>query len=122
MAGLLAAVGLGTSESLLRGSLPVILYVTLHALESNLITPSLLGRRFAVSPVAILISISFFTWIWGAVGAILATPLLIMILALVEHLGSPNLIGFLFGEDLFDASKPAEALNHPDGAEGAASS
>ncbi len=120
MAALLAAVGLGTSESLLRGSVPVILYVTLHALEANLVTPSLLGRRFAVSPVAILISISFFTWVWGAVGAILATPLLIMVLALIEHLGSPNFIGFLFGEDLFDASKPA-ALDHPDGAEGAAS-
>jgi predicted PurR-regulated permease PerM len=120
MAGLLAAVGLGTSESLFRGSLPVISYMTLHALEANLVTPSLLGRRFAVSPVAILISISFFTWVWGAVGAILATPLLIMVLALIEHLGSPNLIGFLFGEDLFDGGKPV-ALNHPDGAEGAAS-
>jgi predicted PurR-regulated permease PerM len=103
MAGLLGAVGMGTSESLLSGSLPLIIYLTLHALEANVVTPSLLGRRFAVSPVAILISISFFTWVWGAVGAVLATPLLIMMLALVEHLGSPNFIGFLFGEDLFEA-------------------
>lgn len=106
MAGLLGAVGLGTSASLLSGSLPLILYVTLHALEANVITPSLLGRRFAVSPVAILVSISFFTWVWGAVGAVLATPLLIMMLALIEHLGSPNFIGFLFGEDLFVSRNP----------------
>jgi predicted PurR-regulated permease PerM len=115
MAGLLAAVGMGTSASLFSGSIPVILYLTLHALESNLITPSLLGRRFAISPVAILISISFFTWVWGAVGAVLATPLLIMILALFEHLGSPNFIGFLFGEDLFQANNP----NSPEGSEAA---
>ncbi len=116
MAGLLAAVGLGTSASLLSGSLPVILYLTLHALEANLVTPSLLGRRFAVSPVAILVSISFFTWVWGAVGAILATPLLIMALALVEHLGSPNFIGFLFGEDLFISPVPV-APSEPGDAE-----
>ncbi len=114
MAGLLGAVGLGTSESLLSGALPLLSYVTLHALESNLITPSLLGRRFAVSPVAILVSISFFTWVWGAIGAILATPLLIMVLALLEHLGSPNLIGFLFGEDLFASREPGTAGNADD--------
>ncbi len=101
MAALLGAVSLGTSQTLLGGALPVALYVALHALESNLVTPSLLGRRFAVSPVAILVSISFFTWVWGAIGAVLATPLLIMVLALVEHLGVPNFIGFLFGEELF---------------------
>ena len=121
MAGLLAAVGLGTSVSLLSGALPLILYLTLHALEANLVTPSLLGRRFAVSPVAILVSISFFTWVWGAIGAVLATPLLIMWLALIEHLGAPNLIGFLFGEDLFTSPDqvgqhgPAEAATREPG-------
>ncbi len=113
MAGLLAAVGLGTSQSLLSGALPVASYLMLHALEANVVTPSLLGRRFAVSPVAILVSISFFSWVWGAIGAVLATPLLIMMLALVEHLGAPNLIGFLFGEDLF---MPRHATAEPDDA------
>ena len=110
MAGLLAAVSLGTTDTLLRGMVPVACYVGLHAVEANLVTPSLLGRRFAVSPIAILVSISFFTWIWGAVGALLATPLLIMVLALVEHLGRPNLIGFMFGEDLI----PARASENSD--------
>jgi predicted PurR-regulated permease PerM len=101
MAGLMAAVSLGTSPTLLAGALAPALYLSIHALETNVVTPSLLGRRFAVSPVAILVSISFFTWVWGAIGAILATPLLIMMLALGEHIGTPNLIGFLFGEELF---------------------
>ena len=106
MAALMAAVSLGTSPNLLAGALAPALYLAIHAVETNVVTPSLLGRRFAVSPVAILVSISFFTWVWGAIGAILATPLLIMMLALSEHLGTPNLIGFLFGEELF-LEKPA---------------
>ena len=106
MAGLLAAVSLGTADTLLGGAVPVACYIGLHALEANLVTPSLLGRRFAISPIAILVSISFFTWVWGAIGALLATPLLIMLMALLEHLGQPNLVGFLFGEDLFAAPQP----------------
>ncbi|MDP9056050.1 MAG: AI-2E family transporter [Pseudomonadota bacterium] len=106
MAALMAAVSLGTSPNLLTGALAPALYLAIHAVETNVVTPSLLGRRFAVSPVAILVSISFFTWVWGAIGAVLATPLLIMMLALGEHLGRPNLIGFLFGEELF-LGKPA---------------
>ncbi len=98
---LLAAFGLGTAESALVGLLPALLYLGLHAIEANLVTPALLGRRFTVNPVAILLAFSFFSWVWGALGAILSVPLLIILLALFEHMGSPNVIGFLFGEDLF---------------------
>ncbi|MBK9009634.1 AI-2E family transporter [Novosphingobium sp.] len=99
--GLLGAVGLGTADSVLIGLLPALLYLGLHAIEANIVTPALLGRRFTVNPVAILVAFSFFSWVWGALGAILSIPLLIILLALFEHMGSPNVIGFLFGEDLF---------------------
>ena len=102
---LLAAFGLGTAESALVGLLPALLYLGLHAIEANLVTPALLGRRFTVNPVAILVAFSFFSWVWGALGAILSVPLLIILLALFEHMGSPNVIGFLFGEDLFAADE-----------------
>ncbi|MBK6802309.1 MAG: AI-2E family transporter [Novosphingobium sp.] len=99
--GLLGAVGLGTADSVLIGLLPALLYLGLHAIEANIVTPALLGRRFTVNPVAILVAFSFFSWVWGALGAILSIPLLIILLALFEHMGSPNVIGFLFAEDLF---------------------
>ncbi|HMT46359.1 MAG TPA: AI-2E family transporter [Novosphingobium sp.] len=98
---LLGAVGLGTADTVLLGLLPALLYLGLHAVEANIVTPALLGRRFTVNPVAILVAFSFFSWVWGALGAILSIPLLIILLALFEHMGSPNVVGFLFGEDLF---------------------
>jgi predicted PurR-regulated permease PerM len=102
MVGLLGAVGLGTSETLLAGLLPAALYLALHSVEANLITPSILGKRFTINPVAILIAISYFSWIWGVLGALLSVPVLITLKALFDHLGRPNVIGFLLGEPLFE--------------------
>ena len=98
---LLALFGLGTAETPLLGLLPAAAYLGLHTVESNLITPSVLGARFTVNPVMILIALSYFSWIWGVTGALLSVPILLTVTALVDHLGRPNLIGFIFGEPLF---------------------
>ena len=102
MVGLLALVGLGTSDTIAFGLVPPLLFLGLHAIESNVVTPALLGARFTVNPVMILLSISYFSWIWGVIGALLSVPILLTLTALVEHLGKPNIVGFLFGEPLFD--------------------
>jgi len=72
--------------------------------ESNLVTPTILGARFTTNPVLILLALSYFSWIWGVPGALLSVPILLSLTALVDHLGRPNLIGFLFGEPLFAAN------------------
>lgn len=101
MMGLLAVVGVGTADTVLVGLIPMLTFLALHAVESNIVTPSILGARFTINPVAILFAISYFSWIWGVIGALLSVPILITIAALFEHLGRPNIIGFLFGEPLF---------------------
>lgn len=101
MLALLGLFGLGSAANLFEGLLPPALYLGLHAVEANLITPAVLGRRFTVNPVMILAAISFFYWIWGVVGALLAMPILLVLTALFHHVGRPNLIGFVFGEPLF---------------------
>ena len=53
--------------------------------------------------VLILLALSYFSWIWGVVGALLSVPILLTVTALFDHLGKPNLIGFIFGEPLFAA-------------------
>ena len=70
-------------------------------MEANVITPSILGARFTMNPIAILLALSYFGWIWGVAGALLSVPILLTLTALVDHLGKPNFIGFLFGEPLF---------------------
>lgn len=101
---LLTLVGLGTGSSIGAGLAPALTYLGIHLVESNVVTPSVLGNRLAVSPIAIIISISFFSWVWGIVGAVLSVPLLIIVSVLLEHLGRPNVIGFALGEPLFERS------------------
>jgi predicted PurR-regulated permease PerM len=101
MVAVLTLFGLGSSDAPLVGLIPAAAYLSLHAIESNLVTPSILGARFTMNPVMILIALSYFTWIWGVTGALLSVPILLTITALIDHLGKPNVIGFLFGEPLF---------------------
>lgn len=107
MMGLLGLVGLGTSSSVALGLVPMLAYLCLHAVESNVVTPSILGARFTLNPVAILLSISYFSWIWGVLGALLSVPILLTISALLDHIGRPNVVGFLFGEALFEPARLA---------------
>lgn len=102
MTALLALFGLGTAETVWLGLIPAIAYIALHTVEANVVTPSILGARFTMSPVMILIALSYFTWIWGVPGALLSVPILLTLTALFDHIGRPNLIGFVFGEPLFN--------------------
>ena len=93
--------GVGTSDTVLLGLVPAAAYLALHTVEANVVTPSILGARFTMNPVMILIAFSYFSWIWGVFGALLSVPILLMLTALFDHVGRPNLIGFIFGEPLF---------------------
>lgn len=101
MTAILLLVGMGTADTILLGLVPAAAYLGLHTIEANAVTPAILGARFTMNPVVILIGISYFTWVWGVLGAVLSMPILITLMALFEHLGHPNIIGFLFGEPLF---------------------
>jgi predicted PurR-regulated permease PerM len=75
----LATVGLLAFDTLWQGLLPPAWYLLLHLLEANLITPVLLGRRFTLNPVAIFVSLIFWTSLWGVPGALLSVPILVSI-------------------------------------------
>lgn len=101
MIGLLALFGIGTTDTLILGLIPSATYLGLHTVEANVVTPSILGARFTMNPVMILIALSYFSWIWGFTGALLSVPILLTLTALFDHTGRPNVIGFIFGEPLF---------------------
>jgi len=104
MTALLALFGIGTADTLWLGLIPATAYVALNTIEANVVTPSILGARFTMNPVMILIALSYFTWIWGVTGALLSVPILLTLTALFDHIGRPNLIGFIFGEPLFQTN------------------
>ena len=76
--------------------LPPMVFIGLHLVEANLITPMVVGERLEINPLAILISLSFWSWVWGTTGALLAVPLLIIIKQIFSAAGTPDIAGFLF--------------------------
>jgi predicted PurR-regulated permease PerM len=76
--------------------LPPLVFTGLHLIEANLVTPMIVGERLKINPLAILISLSFWAWVWGTTGALLAVPLLIIIKQIFSAAGTPDIAGFLF--------------------------
>jgi predicted PurR-regulated permease PerM len=50
--------------------------ILLHILGMNLLYPKLIGRRLRLNPLAVALSLLFWGWIWGALGLVLAVPLM----------------------------------------------
>lgn len=100
MTGMLAFGGLLVFDDIWGALLPAGCFLAIHALEANVITPMLVGRRLTINPLLILLSLSFWGWVWGTVGALLSVPLLIMIRVILESAGKPDIAGFLFEERL----------------------
>ena len=69
-------VGLLSIETLWLAFLPASLYVVIHVIEGETITPMLLAKRFTINPVLVILSLVFWYWMWGILGAILAVPML----------------------------------------------
>lgn len=72
----LALVGVMSFDSIAWGLLPPAVYFVIDAIESNFITPAFLGRRLSLNPVVIFVSVTFWAWMWGIGGALLAVPML----------------------------------------------
>lgn len=93
---LLGLGGLMTYDAVGFALLPALIFIGVHLVEANLITPLVLGRRLTVNPLLILVSLSFWGWVWGTPGALLAVPLLLIVQTVLHSTGTPDLAGFLF--------------------------
>jgi predicted PurR-regulated permease PerM len=107
----LALGGLMTFNEPWYALLPALSMIGLHLVESNVITPMFVGRRLTINPLLILVSLSFWAWVWGTTGALLAVPLLIIFKTVLDAAGKPDIAGFLFEEGTLTGPHPDE---HPD--------
>jgi predicted PurR-regulated permease PerM len=90
--------GLMTFPDVWSAMLPPAIFISLHVVEANAITPMIVGRKIEVNPLLILVSLSFWAWVWGTTGALLAVPLLIIMKTIFAAAGTPDIAGFLFEE------------------------
>lgn len=77
---------------------PVALLV-IHFAESQLVTPAFVSRRCALNALAVFTTIALLGWMWGAVGAIVAVPLLILLSTIAAHLPSLRWLEVLLADD-----------------------
>ena len=91
---LAAAVGSGWEMLLMT----VILFVVLELLASQVLEPVIFGRSSGLSPVAIIVAASFWTWLWGPVGLVLATPLTICLVVVGRHVDRLQFLDIMLGD------------------------
>jgi predicted PurR-regulated permease PerM len=97
---MLAMAGLLHFDSVTLGLIPPAVYLGIHTIEANFITPTVLGRRLTLNPVVIFLSLMFWMWLWGVAGAVLAVPLLMVLRIFCEHFKPLAPFGeFLSGSD-----------------------
>jgi predicted PurR-regulated permease PerM len=92
---LFLAVGLISKGPAWAALLPAALYFGIHVMEGEIITPMLLANRFTINPVAVILSLIFWYWMWGVPGAILAVPMLAIIKIVCDRLRPFRAFGHL---------------------------
>lgn len=86
----LAAAGVVTHHSFGWGLAPAIGFLAVHLISENAVIPMFLGRRLEINPFLVFISIIFWTWMWGPIGAVMAVPLLLIGETIFSEIRAPQ--------------------------------
>jgi predicted PurR-regulated permease PerM len=82
----LFVIGLLTFDTLLPALIAPALFMAFTFIEGHFLVPTIIGRQFMMNPLAVFLSLAFWAWLWGPIGAFLATPILIMAMVAADHL------------------------------------
>ena len=108
--GLVTLVAVITFDDWLSILGPAIALTVIHLAESQFITPMFVSRRCALNTVAVFATIALLGWMWGAIGAIVAVPLLILISTVAAHLPSLRWLEVMLSDD---RPAPAKIASKP---------
>ena len=90
MFAVLVVIGLVALPTISAGLIAPALFAALTFMEGHFLTPTIVGRRLALNALAVFVTLAFWTWLWGPMGAFLSSPLLIVALIVKEHLMPSN--------------------------------
>jgi predicted PurR-regulated permease PerM len=75
------------------------LFLGLEALTGQIIEPIFEGHSTGLSPVAVVLSATFWAWLWGPVGLVIATPLTVILVVLGRHIEAFKFVEVLLGDE-----------------------
>jgi predicted PurR-regulated permease PerM len=84
------------------------LFLVVEPMVGHVVEPMLYGHSTGLSPVAIITSATFWTWLWGPIGLVLATPLTMALVVLGRHVDRLKFLDVMFGDQ--PALKPEELI------------
>lgn len=76
----------------------VAVYLALTTIEGQLVTPYFVGRKLRLNTVVVFVTVSFWAWLWSAVGMIVAVPLLVAVKTFCEHIDGLGGLGDFLSE------------------------
>lgn len=86
MAVILFAVGLASYQTLAGSFVPPIIFLFFHMMESQFVTPVVIGRTMTLNPFVVFLAIAFWLWIWGPIGGFIAVPALLVVYAICRNI------------------------------------
>ncbi len=86
------------------------LFVVLELVSNNVLEPWLYGSSTGVSSIALIVAAVFWTWMWGPVGLVLATPFTVCLVVMGRHIPQLSFLSVVLGEQ--EALTPAEDFYH----------
>ena len=92
-------VGLFSFSNALWALAPSGVYLLIHIMEGETVTPLLLARRFTLNPLLVIAALMFWDWLWGVPGALLAVPLLAVFKILCDNIEVLTPVGHLLGAE-----------------------
>ena len=81
-----------------KAILVALLFLVSEPIVGHVLEPLLLGRSTGLSPVAVVVAATFWTWLWGPIGLILATPLTVCLVVLGKHIEGLRFLDTLLGD------------------------
>jgi predicted PurR-regulated permease PerM len=91
--------GLLTFDAIWPALAPAGIYLVIHIVEGETVTPMLLARRFILNPVLVIVALIFWYWMWGIAGALLAVPLLATVKIICDRVRPLMALGHFLGAE-----------------------
>jgi len=101
---------LAVSDGWMALVLTVSLYIVIELISNNVMEPWLYGSSTGVTPIALIVAALVWTWLWGAVGLVLATPLTVCMVVMGRHIPRLAFLSIVLSDE--ESLTPAEDCYH----------